>query len=44
MLKFFLQLSWEIKALDTKKYSVLSEKIDEIGKMIGGWHRQLTVK
>ncbi len=37
LLKFFLQLSWEIKALDNKKYIALSEKIEEIGKMIGGW-------
>ncbi len=37
LLKFFLQLSWEIKSLDNKKYIALSEKIEEIGKMIGGW-------
>ena len=42
LMKFFLQLSWEIKALDSKKYSLLSEKIDEIGKMLGGWMRQFT--
>lgn len=41
VLKFFLQLSWEIKALDNKKYSVLSQKLNEIGKMLGGWQRQL---
>ena len=37
LLKFFLQISWEIKALDNKKYITLSEKLGEIGKMIGGW-------
>jgi hypothetical protein len=41
LLKFFLQVSWEIKALDNKKYILLSEKINEIGKMIGGWIKQL---
>ena len=35
--KFFLQLSWEIKSLDGKKYIKLSEKLNEIGKMLGGW-------
>ena len=36
-LKVFLKLLWEIKALDTKKYSALSVSINEIGKMAGGW-------
>lgn len=40
-LKFFLQISWEIKALDNKKYIILSGQLDEIGKMLGGWNRQL---
>jgi hypothetical protein len=39
--KIFMQISWEIKAIDTKKYMALSEKIAEIGKMLGGWHNQL---
>jgi len=38
--KFFLRISWEIKALDNKKYAVLSECLDEIGRMLGGWARQ----
>lgn len=37
LLKFFLQVSWEIKSLDDKKYIILSEKLEEVGKMIGGW-------
>lgn len=37
LLKFFLQVSWEIKSLDNKKYISLSEKLEEIGKMLGGW-------
>lgn len=40
-LKLFLQIAWEIKALDTKKYQILSEKLYEIGKMLGGWNRQV---
>lgn len=38
--KFFLQILWEIKAIDQKKYIALSEKLNELGKMIGGWSRQ----
>jgi hypothetical protein len=40
LLKFFMQILWEIGALDTKKYIMLSEKLDEIGRMLGGWLRQ----
>lgn len=42
LVKFFLQILWEIKALDNKKYIRLSEKLDGIGKMLGGWNRQLS--
>jgi hypothetical protein len=41
LLKFFLQISWEIKSLDNKKYIKLSEKLSEIGKMLGGWIKSL---
>ena len=41
LLKIFLQLLWEIKSLDNKKYILLSEKLNEIGKMIGGWIKSL---
>jgi len=40
MLKFFLQITWEIKSLDNRKYIILSEQFEEIGKMLGGWIRQ----
>jgi hypothetical protein len=26
--------------LDTKGYEFASKKIDEAGKMVGGWHKQ----
>ena len=44
MLKFFLRVAWEIKVVDNKKYTTLSEELDEIGRMIGGWNRQLLGK
>ena len=34
-LKFFLQILWQSKALDNKKYLCLSE----IGKIMGGWKK-----
>ncbi len=40
-LKIFLMILWETKSLDNKKYIALSLKIDEIGRMLGGWNGQL---
>src|SRR3989344_8631876 len=40
-LKFLLYILWEIKALETKKYTALSEPLAEAGKQLGGWHGQL---
>lgn len=28
---------WETQSLDNKKYISLSEKMEELGKMLGGW-------
>ncbi len=44
LVKLLLQLAWEIKALDNKKYAHLAERFAEIGKMLGGWKRQLLNK
>ena len=44
LIKFFLQIAWEQKLLDHKKYHLLSEPLDEIGKMQGGWLKQLSQK
>ncbi len=41
LLKFFLRISWEIQSLDNKKYIRLSEKLDEVGKMLGGWLKSI---
>lgn len=39
--KILLMVLWETKSLDNKKYITLSLPLDEIGKMLGGWHGQL---
>jgi len=41
-LKIFFMILWETKSLDNKKYITLSEKLSEIGKMLGGWNGQLS--
>lgn len=40
-IKIFLLILWEVKSLNDKKYIALSLKLDEIGKMLGGWMGQL---
>ena len=40
-IKFFLLLLFESDSLEQKKYISLSEPLDEVGRMLGGWHGQL---
>lgn len=40
-LKVLLLILWETKSLDNKKYIALSLRIDEVGRMLGGWSGQL---
>lgn len=42
--RFFLQLAWEAKLMETKHYTSLAGTIEEIGKMVGGWRRGLLAK
>lgn len=41
MLRVYLRLSYETKVIDLKKYTILAEIIDEIGRMLGGWLKGL---
>lgn len=40
-LKILLMILWETNSLEDKKYIQLSEKLEEIGKMLGGWSGQI---
>jgi hypothetical protein len=40
-LKLFIRLLKDLNIIDNKKYFHLQEKIQEIGKMIGGWQKSL---
>ena len=40
-LKVLLMVLWETKSLNDKRYIALSLKIEEIGKMLGGWNGQI---
>lgn len=44
ILRILIRLVKEIKVLDFKKYLILQEKINEIGKLLGGWIKSLENK
>ena len=37
LLRVILRLCKEVKAIDSKKYILSQEIVDEIGRMLGGW-------
>lgn len=44
ILKFFTQIAWESDIIPEKQYIILSEKLNEIGRMLYGWKNGLTSK
>ncbi len=44
VLKIFLNILWETKSLDDKKYILLSDKLNSVGRDLGGWSGSLTKK
>lgn len=41
ILKILVRLAKETKSLNIKKYIILEEKLQEIGKMLGGWIKSI---
>lgn len=39
LLKFFMQIAWEVRCLDHKKYAALSVPLNEVGKDLGNWQK-----
>ena len=44
LLKLLLQLAWDVRALDNKKFTHLGKLLSEVGKMLGGWKKNLQTK
>ena len=40
-LKILVMVLWETESIENKNYIALSEKVDLIGRMLGGWSGQL---
>ena len=43
-MKFLLAIAWENKLIANAPYAELSAKLEEIGKMLGGWKRGIETK
>lgn len=39
--RFYMRLCYELGYFGSKKYRYLSQKVDEIGRMIGGWAKTI---
>jgi hypothetical protein len=44
LLKFLLQIAWNQKVIATPIYATLLADLEETGRMLGGWRRQLEQK
>lgn len=44
LIRFLLQITWEQKIIDTKTYGVIVSKLEEIGRMLGGWKKSTEEK
>lgn len=44
LLKFFLQIGWEHKVLNHTLYGKIILQLDEVGRMLGGWKKNLQEK
>ena len=42
--KFFLQIAWENKCVKTEQFTELSEKLNEVGRILGGWKKGIESK
>jgi hypothetical protein len=43
-LKFLLLVAWEGKVISNKQFEEISTKLNEIGKMLGGWKKSLEIE
>ena len=44
ILRYYLRLSFELGYLNSSKYNIFAEKLQEIGRMNGGWLKHINIK
>lgn len=42
VLKYLLSVAWEGKIISNKQYENVGDKLDEVGRMFGGWKKSLS--
>lgn len=40
-LKFLITIAWEVKLVANKQYEELALKLEEVGRMLGGWKNKI---
>jgi len=40
-LKFLVHITWEAKLISHKHYEEIGQKLEEVGRMFGGWKKNL---
>jgi len=40
-LKFLITIAWEAKLIASKQYEEIAHKLDEVGRMLGGWKNKV---
>ena len=43
ILRIYMRLAKDIKAMDNKRYVFFQDSVDEIGRMLGGWKKSVQV-
>jgi len=44
ILRYLIRLSYDLQFINLKRYEFISQCINEIGRLIGGWIKQQTLK
>lgn len=44
VLRGLLRIAYEVRFLSTKSLAFITGRIDEVGKMCGGWHKRVRAK
>ena len=42
ILKYLISVSWEAKLISNKQFEEIGQKLEETGKMLGGWKKSLS--
>jgi uncharacterized ubiquitin-like protein YukD len=44
VIKFLVQIAWEAKSISHKQYEEMATKLNESGKILGGWKKKMSAQ